>query len=150
VWGEGERTELLYQHTYVFLTKNLNTRSSCELTIDSEDLDTVVVFVSDNEVVPGIAAHGGGLVELAVPLALRPELGVKGPVLLEQLNSVVRAIRHHDQAVLTHALVNNHVFRIHNFLVAPSFFLHIKSYGSGFSPDQEQRTQVPFTRTIIQ
>ncbi len=109
----------------------------------------MVVFVSDNEVVPGIAAHRSGLVELAVPLALRPELGVEGPVLLEQLNSVVGAIRHHDQAVLTHVLVNDHVFRIHNFLAPHPFFLHIKSHGSGFSPDQERRTQVPFTRTII-
>ncbi len=60
----------------------------------------MVVLVDDNEVVPRVAADGGGLEELARQLALRPELGVVRPVRLEQLYAVVRSVRHHDLSVL--------------------------------------------------
>ncbi len=60
----------------------------------------MVVLVDDNEVVPCVAADGGGLAELARQLALRPELGVVRPVRVEQLNAVVRSVRHHNLSVL--------------------------------------------------
>ncbi len=60
----------------------------------------MVVLVDDNEVVPRVAADGGGLAELARQLALRPELGVVCPVRVEKLYAVVRSVSHHDLSVL--------------------------------------------------
>jgi hypothetical protein len=60
----------------------------------------MVVLVDDNEVVPRVAADGGGLAELARQLTLRPELGVVCSVEMEQLYAVVRSVRHHDFSVL--------------------------------------------------
>ena len=70
------------------------------LTLKGEDLYAVVVLVGDNEVVAAVAADRGRLVELAVPLALCAELGVKGPVRPEQLDPIVGPVRHNNQAVL--------------------------------------------------
>ena len=71
------------------------------LTLNGEHLDAVVVLVGDDEMVSTVAADGGWLVELTVALPLHPELGVKGAVRLEQLDPVVRAVSHHNQAVLS-------------------------------------------------
>ncbi len=60
----------------------------------------MVVLVDDNEVVPRVAADGGGFEELARQLALRTELGVVCSVGMEQLYAVVRSVRHHNLSVL--------------------------------------------------
>lgn len=57
----------------------------------------MVVLVRDNEPVETVQTDTGRPVELTVPRALRPELAVVAPVTVENTNSVVASVCHHDQ-----------------------------------------------------
>ena len=58
----------------------------------------MVILVSDNQSVETVQTDAGRPVELTRPRALRPELAVVAPVTVENTNSVVASVCHHNQS----------------------------------------------------